>query len=226
MKRFLNATVLIGSLVLSVHARGDDASLLRPPPGAKVAIVMFADLQCPDCSQAYLMVVEAANAHKIPAVLHDFPLPRHNWAFDAAMWARFFDKVSGDLGNAFRKFIYAHQPQITRENLQLWVEKFGDENKTAVPLAMDADGKLRELVRADYSLGQRVGVQHTPTIWVVGNGGVSQPFVEEVKDWEKLGQMIEDMLNKAEPAVPAKSNSAPKGAIQKKTTVNTPKKTG
>ncbi|MGZ7076982.1 MAG: thioredoxin domain-containing protein, partial [Candidatus Angelobacter sp.] len=58
-----------------------DASLLKPPPGAKVAIVMFEDLQCPDCSRAYPMVLEAANTHKIPLVLHDFPLPMHNWAF-------------------------------------------------------------------------------------------------------------------------------------------------
>ena len=51
-----------------------------------------------------------------------------------------------------------------------------------MPLAKDPDGKLAEKVRADYALGQRIGVEHTPTIWVISNGGVSQPLVEEVKD--------------------------------------------
>ena len=226
MKRFLNATVLIGILVLSLHALAADASLLKPPPGAKVAIVMFEDLQCPDCSQAYSIVWEAANTHKIPVVLHDFPLPMHNWAFEAAIWARFFDKTSVDLGNAFRKFIYANQIQVTRDNLQQWVQKFGDDNKTAIPFAKDPDGKLAHLVMEDYSLGQRIGVEHTPTIWVVGNGGVSQPLVEEVKDREKLGQMIKDMLSKAQPAAAAQVNPTPKAAARKKSIVKTPKKAG
>jgi protein-disulfide isomerase len=226
MKRFLNATVLIGILVLSVHAFAADASQLKPPPGAKVAIVMFEDLQCPDCSHAYPMVLEAANAHKVPVVLHDFPLPRHNWAFEAAIWARYFGKLSLELGNAFRKFIYANQTQVTRENLQQWVQKFGNESKTAIPSAKDPDGKLTELVRADYSLGQRIGVEHIPTIWVVSNGGVSQPLVEEVKDREKLGQMIEDMLSKAQPAAAVQVNPTPKAAARKKSMVKTPKKAG
>jgi len=214
------------TLGLSATALAADASLLKPPRGAKVAIVMFEDLQCPDCSKAYSIVWEAANTHKITVVLHDFPLPMHNWAFEAAVWARFFDKTSADLGNAFRKFIYANQIQVTRDNLLQWVQKFGDDNKTAIPLAKDPDGKLKELVQADYSLGQRIGVEHTPTIWVVGNGGVSQPLVEEVKVREKLGQMIEEMLSKAQPAVAAQVNPTPKAAARKKSIVKTPKKAG
>src|SRR5882757_4220776 len=115
MKRFLN--VLIGIVVLSLHARAADASLMKPPAGSRVAIVMFEDLQSPECSRAFPMVTEAANAHKIPVVLHDFPLPMHNWAFEAAVWAGYFDKLSIEMGSAFRKFIYANQIQITRDNL-------------------------------------------------------------------------------------------------------------
>ncbi len=226
MKRFLNATVLIGILVLSGHALAADASLLKPPRGAKVAIVMFEDLQCPDCSKAYSIVWEAANTHKTPVVLHDFPLPMHNWAFEAAVWARYFDKISLDLGNEFRKFIYANQIQITRDNLLRLVQKFAGENKTVIPPVQDPDGKLAELVRADYSLGQRIGVEHTPTIWVVSNGGVSQPLVEEVKVREKLGPMIEEMLSKAQPVSAVKGDSAPKPPVGKTITVKTPKKAG
>ena len=203
-----------------------DASSLKPPPGAKVAVVMFEDLQCPDCSRAYPMVWEVAASHKVPVVLHDFPLPMHNWAFDAAVWARYFDKTSADRGNDFRKFIFANQIQLTRDNLPQWAQKFAVENMIPVPLDKDPDGKLAELVKADFALGQRIGVEHTPTIWVIGNGGVSQPLVEEVKDREKLGRMIEDMLSKAQPVSAAKSSSTAKAAVRKKNTVKTPKKAG
>jgi protein-disulfide isomerase len=203
-----------------------DASLLKPPPGAKVAIVVFEDLQCPDCARAYPIVWEAANAHKIPVVLHDFPLPMHNWSFEAAVWARYFDKTSVDMGNEFRKFIYANQIQITKDNLLQWAQKFGASNKAEVPSVKDPDGKLAESVREDYSLGQRIGVEHTPTIWVVGNGGVSPPLVEEVKDRDQLGQMIVEMLAKAQPVPAAKGSPASKATVRKKSIVKTPKKAG
>ncbi len=228
MKRFFNIVVLTGLFALSACAFAADASSLKPPRGAKVAIVIFEDLQCPDCSRAYSMVWEVAAAHKVPVVPHDFPLPMHNWAFDAAVWARYFDHISSDLGNDFRKFIFANQIQVSRDNLLQWAQRFAGENKTAVPLDKDKDpdGKLAELVKADFALGQRIGVEHTPTVWVVGNGGVSQPLVEEVKDREKLGQMIEDMLGKAQPGSAATSSSATKAAVRKKITVKTPKKAG
>ena len=218
--------ILLATLGLSACAFATDASSLKPPRGAKAAIVMFEDLQCPDCSRAYSMVWEVAAAHKVPVVLHDFPLPMHNWAFDAAVWARYFDQRSSDLGNDFRKFIYANQIQVSRDNLPQWAQRFAGENKTAVPVDKDPDGKLAELVKADFALGQRIGVEHTPTIWVVGNSGVSQPLVEEVKDRDKLGQMIEDILSKAQAGPPATSNSATKAAVRRKNTVKTPRKAG
>jgi len=216
-------------MMVSARLLAADASVLKPPPGAKVAIVMFEDLECPDCANAYPLVWEAADAHKIPVVLYDFPLPRHNWSFEAAIWARYFDAKDtreAKIGNQFRRYIFANQKQITKKNLQQWVQRFGDEHKIAIPFAKDPDGKLTEKVKADYALGQRIGVEHTPTIWVVGNGGVSQPLVEEVKDREKLGQMIEDMLSKAQPVAAVKSNSTTKAAVRKKITVKTPKKAG
>ncbi len=227
MKLRLN-WVLITLLALAsgTAALAADATVLKPPRGATVAIVMFEDMQCPDCSKAYPVVWEAANAHKVPVVLHDFPLPMHNWAFDAAVWARYFDQISPDMGNEFRKFIYSNQIQITRDNLLQWAQKFAGENKTAVPSDKDPDGKLADLVKADYLLGQRIGVEHTPTIWVVSNSGVSQPLVEEAKVQEKLGQMIEDMLSKAQPVTAAKVNSPAKAAVRKKNIVKTPKKAG
>ena len=203
---FKNRLAVIAVVVAaSLRAVAADASALKPPPGARVAIVMFEDLECPDCANAYPVVWEAANAHKIPVVLHDFPLPRHNWSFDAAVWARYFDTKgtrTQQNGNEFRRFIFANQQQITRDNLQQWVERFGDQNKIPVPFSKDPNGGLTEQVKADYALGQRIGVEHTPTIWVVGQSGVSQPFVEEVKDRAQLSQRIEEMLAKTAPAKP------------------------
>ena len=220
MTQTLRVLSFAAFVALSLRAFAADASVLKPPAGASFAVVIFEDLQCTDCSRVHAMVWEVANARKIPVVLHDFPLPMHNWAFDAAIWARFFDKTSVALGNGFRSFIYANQTQVSRDDLLQWVRKFAEENKVAPPSIPDPDGKLADLVKADFALGQRIGVEHTPTIWVVSNSAVSQPLVEEVKDRDKLGQMIDEMLAKSKPA------PAAKGSAGKKTTVKTPKKAG
>src|SRR5262252_5668797 len=108
------AFVLLSLLALAAVCFAADASSLKLPPGATVAIVVFEDLQCPDCARAYPVVWETANAHHIPVVLHDFPLTKHPWSFDAAVYARFFDTQK--LGNDFRGFIYYNQTQITPDN--------------------------------------------------------------------------------------------------------------
>src|SRR5437870_11698608 len=83
-------------------------SVLRPPKGARVAIVVFEDLQCPDCRRAAPLVEEASKTYKIPVVRHDFPLPFHSWSWDAAILARYFDTHSKALGNEFRDYIFAN----------------------------------------------------------------------------------------------------------------------
>ena len=222
-------TLIFTCLLAIATAFAVDASVLKPPAGAKVAIVMFEDLQCPECAHAYPLVWEAANAHKIPVLLRDFPLPRHNWAFDAAVWARYFDQTSLSLGNDFRKFIYANQTQITRENLQQWVQKFGDDHKAQVTLPKDPDDKLTEKVKADFALGQRIGVEHSLTLWVVSNSGVSQPLVDEVKDPEQLNQLIDEVLKKEtlKKAQPSPAKTLPqKGSAPPKNQYKDTKKAG
>lgn len=222
MLPFIRAITLAVLSAWAFCAWAVDASVLKPPVGAKVAIVVFEDMECPECASAYPLVWEVAGAHKIPVVLYDFPLPRHNWSFDAAVWARYFDTQDTKafrLGNEFRRYIFANQKQISRENLQQWIERFATEHDVTLPAVNDPDGKLAAKVKADFALGQRIGVEHTPTIWVISNSAVSLPLVEEVKDHEQLSQMIDDMLKKAGPAAAAK-NPATKAPKLKKSALS------
>src|SRR5882672_11830835 len=82
---------------LFVVAQETADSVLRPPKGAQVAIVVFEDLQCPMCRRTAPLVEEAARTYKIPVVRHDFPLPMHNWSYDPAIIARYFDTRSKQL---------------------------------------------------------------------------------------------------------------------------------
>ena len=171
-----------------------DPSALKPPSGARVAIVEFEDLECPDCARANPLLIEATAKYAIPWVRHDFPLPFHNWSFQAAVNARFFDTRSQKLGNDYRDYIFANQISIeTPDQLRDWTQKFAQAHGVAMPFAVDPMGKLAGEVKADYALGQRIGIEHTPTIWVVTNARNAPPFVEVV-DRNKLYQLIDEAL--------------------------------
>jgi len=166
---------------------------LRPPKGSTVAIVVFEDLQCPDCRRAAPLVEEAAKTYKIPVVRHDFPLPFHTWSFDAAVLARYFDTHSKSLGNEFRDYIFDNQLEITPQNLRGFAEKFAAEHKVDLPFVVDPEGKLAALVNADKELGKTIPINHTPTLYVVSNKRAGKPFVEVV-DRSQLYALIDSML--------------------------------
>ena len=175
---------------LSSFAVGQDPAVLRPPKGAQVALIVFEDLQCPKCRSDAPLEAEAARAHKIPLVRHDFPLPMHNWSFNAAVIARYFDTQSKPLGNQFRDYIFEHQPEITPDNLQSFAAKFAADHKVEMPFVVDPQGKLAALVNADKELGRKIKIEHTPTLYVVSSRNPARPFVE-VTDVKQLFQMIE-----------------------------------
>src|SRR3954469_15009478 len=114
MKRLSLALILISLLTVTMLAAVNDTSALHPPKGAKVAIIVFEDLQCPDCARAEPLLQEAAKTYKIPIVRHDFPLAMHNWSFEAHVMARYFDTKSKALGEEFREFLFKNQPSITK----------------------------------------------------------------------------------------------------------------
>jgi protein-disulfide isomerase len=179
-----------------------DTSALRPPPGARVAIVEFEDMECPDCARANPLLKEAAATYKIPWVRYDFPLPMHNWSFNAAVNARWFDLKSKALGDEYRDQVFANQISIVSpESLSQFTQKFAQSHNIALPFAIDPLGKLASDVKADYALGQRVGIEHTPTIWVVTANSKGAPFIEVV-DRSKLYQLIDQALEDTKPSSP------------------------
>jgi protein-disulfide isomerase len=173
-----------------------DSSALKPPAGSRVAIVEFEDMECPVCGNENPLLRQAANQYKIPWIRHDFPLPYHAWSTQAAINARFFDAKSKKLGDDYRDQVFANQPSITTlEVLRQFTEKFANDHKVGpLPFAVDPQGAYNGQVQADKALGQRIGIDHTPTIWIVTSQSRGAPFIE-VLDPSKLYQIIDQALS-------------------------------
>lgn len=185
-----------------------DKSALKPPAGARVALYEFEDLECPQCARENPVLKAAAEKYEIPWMRHDFPLPQHNWSFQAAVNARWFDTKSKKLGDDYRDAVFANQRNIaTLDDLRSFTEKFATDHKLAFPFAIDPQGKFAAEVNSDKALGERIGVEHTPTIWIVTNRTGGAPAYIEVTDSTKLYQMIDQALAETKPA-PAHNTSA------------------
>jgi protein-disulfide isomerase len=187
------------ALASTVALFGQDtkATILRPPAGNKIAVVVFEDLECPQCSRTQPLVDEAKKEYKIPVIIYDFPLPQHQWSYDAAVMAHYFRSKSTKTNNleaAFRDYIYQNQPAITAQNLRGYAEKFAQQHKVALPFAIDPTGKFAAEIKADKDKAMVVGVNHTPTVYVVTTNP-GQPYTE-VTDTGALFQTIDGVMAK------------------------------
>ena len=153
-----------------------DTSMVKPPAGAKVAIYEFEDLECPACAHAFPIVHAAIERYKIPLVRHDFPLRMHVWSFDAAVTARYLqDKVSPKIAEDFRRDVFANQMSIaSKDDLEAFTRRWFATHGQNIPFVMDPTGLFTQEVKSDYTLGERIGLTQTPTIFVVTNKGWTQ----------------------------------------------------
>jgi protein-disulfide isomerase len=191
--KILLLVIIVCAAVFGAAAADSVNPVLRPPKGAQVAIVVFEDLQCPQCRRVAPILEQASKTYKIPLVRHDFPLPMHNWSYDAAVMARYFDTTSKALGNEFRDYIFSNQLEINPQNLRGYAEKFAGEHKVGLPFVIDPQGKFAAEVNADRDLGKAIKLEHTPTVYIVSSRHPDKPYVE-MKEVSQLYALIDTMM--------------------------------
>jgi protein-disulfide isomerase len=165
-----------------------DTSMLRPPAGAKVAIIEWEDLECPACAHAFPLVHQAIDHYHIPLVRYDFLIPGHIWSKQAAVYARYLqEKVSPDLATEYRREVFASQFRIaSQDDLVKFTQQFFSAHGKQMPFVVDPSGQLLKEVEADRNLGDKLGLNETPTIVVATPKGWIQ-----VRDVSDLYQAID-----------------------------------
>ncbi len=192
ISRLLSVAAAALAMLVVIHAQDvlhpSDTSALHPPPGSKVAIVEFADLECPMCRVQNPVIMQAVQQYHCAWVRYDFPLPEHPWSFQAAVYAKWFEAKSKGLGYDYENQVFADQPAIeTRADLTRFTQKFAQQHGMQLPFVLDPQGKYTAEVKSDMALGNRMGVHETPTAWVVTNHGYQQ-----VMDFNKLYSMLDE----------------------------------
>jgi len=179
-------------LALALTAAVGDR-LVEGNPASRVRVVIYEDLQCPDCAAFRRMLDEKllpAYASRVAFEHRDFPLAKHGWARQAAIAARFFERLRPELAVAFRRHMLANIRQTTPETFKDRLSAFARDNGVHPDRALAAleDPRLAALVEADVQDGVARGVARTPTVFVN-----DQPFVEKFT-FEEISRAIEIAL--------------------------------
>jgi protein-disulfide isomerase len=167
--------------------------LMEGAAASPVRVVIYEDLQCPDCADFRVMLDKQLLPRYAATVRfehRDFPLAKHAWARKAAIAARFFEENQPSLGLAYRKYSMANLREITAANFNDRLAQFAKQHGVdpAKAVASLNDARLAALVEEDYQDGVARGIAHTPTVLVNG-----RPFVETFPV-EDLAQAIDAEL--------------------------------
>jgi protein-disulfide isomerase len=163
------------------------------PADAKITVVVFSDFQCPFC-QGFAQTVRQNLPAKYPKdvrlIFKDFPIDSiHPWAHAAAEASHCFGNQNPDAFWAFHDWIFAHQKEITPQNLRekvmaLGKEKALDESKLGSCLDTHASAAA---VNENIKAGQNLMVQQTPTVFINGRlepGALPWPELDAVLQLE------------------------------------------
>jgi protein-disulfide isomerase len=173
MIRLLPAVILA-----ALSATAAEQHLMEGAAQSPVRVLIYEDLQCPDCADFRVMLDQKLLPRYAATVRfehRDFPLAKHAWARKAAIAARFFEESQSGLGVAYRKYALANLRAINLDNFNERLSRFAQDHGVDPSKATAAlsDPRLAALVERDYQEGIARGIAKTPTVLVNG-----KPFIE------------------------------------------------
>lgn len=146
---------------------------------AKVAIVSFSDFQCPACRNMSMTLqeIEKEFGADVLVVFRNYPLPMHPFSHKIALMGR----CAGQEGKfwEFHNLAFARQQQAAADSDVTWAKEVGLSE--AQINSCRSNKSFEEKIKDDVALGDRLGVQATPTVYING-----QQFV---------GRSIDDLKN-------------------------------
>lgn len=136
------------------------------PANAPVTIIEFTDFECPSCAttQPVLEGLAKEFGDKVRLVAHSFPLEQHKSAFKAAEAA----EAAREQGKywEYTLVLFKNQKALEVDKLKEYAGQLGLDRKR-FDEALES-GKFTDAVKQELSIGDRIGVESTPSIFING----------------------------------------------------------
>ncbi len=169
--------------------------------GSKIAptlIDVFLDMQCPPCRMLHDqtlpdVIANYADKGKVLIVYHDFPLPAHNHALEAAHWAN--AALSVHKYKEVSTALFKAQPQwVASGDLRSVVATVLSPAEMKTTEAHLKDASIDASLDKDRQLGIQMGLKQTPTL-VVTHKLHTYPFGGFIS-YSILKQALDDINSK------------------------------
>jgi len=159
---------------------------VKGPRSAPVAIVEFADFQCPACGRLdpLLKHLQEAFPDKMKLSFRDYPLPMHRQAPKAAE-AAFCAGEQGKYWEMHDK-LFDNQTRLDANDLVRYATETGVDTPRFQSCLESGRGAVEW--QADFRDGSRVGVSATPTIFINGR------MFTGVQPYETLSAVVKEEL--------------------------------
>lgn len=184
------ALLVLPCLWLTAHAQ---SPLVEGKADSPVRVLIFEDLQCPDCT-AFREMLDQKLLPKYGAKVafehRDFPLAKHAWARPASIASRYFQSLGLQHAVKFRQDAMQSQREIRAATFEAWLRAWCAKNNLDAHKAVAAltDAKLAALVEKDFQDGVARGIARTPTALVNG-----EPFIETFT-FDEIAKGIDNAL--------------------------------
>jgi len=142
------------------------------PADAPVTIVEFGDLECPACKAAQPQITKLTQEEpKARLIFQNFPLESvHKWALLGAKYIDCVSQQGSDPTFQFIATVYEHQGEITADTADAMLKGYAKEagaNPDTVAACVAKPETLAR-VRQSIALGEKLGVNSTPTFFING----------------------------------------------------------
>jgi len=161
-------------------------------PGAPVVLVAFSDFECPHCKDEAAMLRQnllTAYPTQVRLYAKDYPLDSiHLWARPAAIAGRCVFRQNAGSYWSYSDWIFAHQADITPQNLKDKVMEWakGQKDIDVLQLGQCMDTKATEAeVDKNVAEGHALDINSTPTLFVNGRR------IAQAIDWASLRGIID-----------------------------------
>jgi len=162
------AAALIAASIVTTHAQDAPSRRAVGPIVAKVTVDVYSDFQCPHCKdlaeQTMNRVMEEyASKGKIRLVHHDYPLPQHAYAKQAALFAAAADRV-GKFEQASAVLFKQQDAWGATGKVEETVDSVLTPAEAKKVHDLVNDPSVAAVVQRDVDLGNRLQINQTPTI--------------------------------------------------------------
>lgn len=190
LKRLGIAVLLLGTCAISVSAQTRRQATRTSVPKVTAAMIAagksygvstapirideYSDFECPHCQHLFLdtlrpLIDQYVANGKVYLVHHDFPLPMHTFAKNAAYYA----DAAAALGKLepVEQAIFMHQDQwAVNGKVEPFVFAVLTPTQARQVKALAQTSVVRNAVQADITRGNALGINETPTMFITYKG--------------------------------------------------------